>query len=132
VITCLKGKSGTSSFRLSEDCRLFMTWRLFTETSSALISLWLRKVSLSWVILMSQKLLREVCFKHKLELLTTHHQKFGKINHTTQRVTFGAPVVFSMRSVLLTHLSELMIWMVFVKKSARAFTHLYLPVILKT
>lgn len=66
---------------------------------------------------------REACFKLKLELLTTHHQKFGKTSHTIPRVTFGVLAVSSMRCVLWILHSEPTIWMACARKFAKVFTH---------
>ena len=125
VIICLREKSGTFSFRLLEDCKHFMTWKLFIEISSVLTSSWQRMVWSSLETWMSQRLQREACYRLKLELHTTHHQKFGKISHTTQRVIYGVPVVFFMRCVLLILPLEQTAWMSCARKYARAYTLLF-------
>lgn len=122
---CLRKKCGTSSFRLSEVYKRFMSSKLSIEISSAQTFSWRRKVCSSLEISTSLRSLKEVCFKLKQELPTTLLLRFGRTSLMTLKVTFGASDVYFMRCVPWTHLSELKTWMDCVRRSVREFIRLY-------
>lgn len=58
---------------------------------------------------MFQKLLRKDCFIHRREHHIMLHLKFGKTNHMITNQTFGHWVVYFMKVLPSSHLSELRI-----------------------
>ena len=75
---------------------------------------------------MSLKWQREDSCKHKLELLTMQALKFGKTNHTIQRVIYGVLVAFYMKCAHSILLSEPMTCKVYPERFYPVFILLFL------
>jgi len=114
--------------KLFEASRLFTIWKFCTAIWKAPTFFFTKTAPLSlgtWTFL---KLPKRDCFTPRLELPIMQVLKCGKISLMTWNLTFGRLAVWFTRCVHLSHLSELMTWMVFSKECSRDNTPLF-PVI---
>ena len=107
---CARKISGASLFKLSRVWRPFTILTFSTGIWRVPIYFWTRMELPSSVIWMSQRLPSEAFFTLKPVHPITLVLKFGVINLTTWRATFGHLAASCMNQLRLGHPSELTTW----------------------
>ena len=119
---CARKISGASLYRLSRVWRPFTILTFSTGIWRVQIYFWTRMELPNLAIWMSPRLPSEAFFTLKLVHPIMLVLKFGVINLTTWRVTFGHLAASFMSQLRLGHPLELTTWQAFTEKCYEAFT----------
>jgi len=127
-----KSTFGKFSYKSFEAWKLYTIWKFCTGIWKALTYFYTRMAPPSLETWMFLKLPKRDYFIPRLELPIMQVLKFGRTSLTILSQTFGRLDVLYMRCVRLSHLSELMTWMVYIKECSKDNFRLFLVITAST